>query len=175
MKKSNTSKAKTPKSKKVRIDVNELSMLVPKDSALRFNITNDKWRAGFIYKFKEWGRQPNSIDLTEFLDREDIPRKTFYAWCNDFPDMQEAWENVKISFASHRRLGSVFNRMNGHWAHRGIEFYDEEEMRATMLQAEIKAKIAQAGASEPTHFTVIMGKPPVDGPQTVKELVDAKN
>ena len=166
-------KVRKPKESKKIAHPKDSSVLVSDLSDIMFNPSNEPWRKRFINRMIEWAKKPSSVDLMEFCEELDLNRGKFYQWLKDYEDIAAAYEHMKLIFASHRRRGAIFNRMNGVWAHRGIEFYDDEEMRTTLLAAEIKAKIAQAGVSEPTNFVINYTKPRIVSPEELKETVDA--
>jgi len=172
--KTKQSRVRKPKESKVRtVALSESSKTIFDPSGLKLNPTNEKWRHSFIHKMLEWAKLPTSVDLMEFCEVHDLPRQTFYDWVAAYEDIAKAYKHMQLIFASHRRRGAMFKRLEPHSAFRGIEFYDEEEMRNTLLAAEIKAKIAQAGVSEPTTFVINYNKPRIVSPEELKETVDA--
>lgn len=132
------------------------------------NPTSDEWRKEFISKAINWAKQENSISLMGFLRQCDIKRMTFYDWVEKYPDVAEAYNEMKLLFADNRMTGAIFKRMDTWISQRGIGLLDPEQHKVNVYEAAFKQK----EESKDIQFIVINAKPQVGTKEDLRRNVD---
>lgn len=133
MAKKDTSKVKeeTPKALKYIGDGNELSNsrtwidFLDKET-LNLYPGRDDWRQRLIYTMMRWAEKSTSLEILQFCMEYKIPRMTLYEWTEKYPDVKDAYINMKLALACHRRVGTMNKKLDGAYAYRDMHMYDKE-------------------------------------------------
>lgn len=128
------------------------------------------FRERLIKQMYEWVNEERSFELQQFLTVNNIPRKTFYQWCEAHSDIREAWEDIKLMLASKRRLAATFNKqtVNDRMILRDLHRYDPEEREIDRYHSDMKV---EEGNKSHT-FNILLGKPEVKDKEQLKIEVD---
>lgn len=100
-----------------------------------------EWREKFCLTIKDWSKRENSWELMQFLFEYDIPRRTFYNWKDNYPEVEEAIEEASLMLASKRRLAATFGGADKYMVLRDLYRYDSEERENDLYQKEMKADV----------------------------------
>ena len=86
----------------------------------------DEWRQRLIYTMLVWSEKKTSLELMQFCLEYKIPRRTLKEWVDKYPEVKEAYENVKLALACHRRVGTMNKKLDGAYAYKDMHIYDPE-------------------------------------------------
>jgi len=86
----------------------------------------DDWRQRLIYTMLKWSEKPTSLELMQFCMEYKIPRTTLKEWVNKYPEVKEAYDNIKLIIACHRRVGTMNKKLDGAYAYKDMHIYDPE-------------------------------------------------
>ena len=62
----------------------------------------------------------------QFCIEYKIPYRTLKEWIEKYPEVKEAYNDVKLAVACHRRLGSMNKKLDGAYAYKDMHMYDPE-------------------------------------------------
>jgi hypothetical protein len=62
----------------------------------------------------------------QFCIEYKIPYRTLKEWIDKYPEIKEAYADVKLAVACHRRLGSMNKKLDGAYAYKDMHMYDPE-------------------------------------------------
>ena len=130
----------------------------------------ESWRLRLIDAMQEWVKEESSYEPMQFFVTQNIPRKTFYEWCQKYPELNEAFEEIKLQLGMKRRLAATFNKnnVNDKMILRDLHRYDKEEHDNNMYHSEMKID-----ENKQSHtFVIEMGKPQVQSKEALKIEVD---
>lgn len=83
-------------------------------------------------------KQP--LMIAQFYTRHGIPRRTFYKWCKDFPQLDEAYEFAKEVMAARRETGAIIKEYDTSTIAFMQPHYSPEWKDMLEYKAELKAK-----------------------------------
>ena len=113
--------------------------------AFRFFPDKDAWRQRLIFSLYEWvesednkGRKP--VEVMQFCKAYKIPYMTLFKWINKYDDIKQAYENVKMALACHRKVGAIYKEIDKEAAWRDLHKYDPEWHEINMYHAALKDK-----------------------------------
>ena len=86
----------------------------------------DAWRQRLIYTLLKWSEKSDSLEILQFCMKYKIPYTTLKEWVGKYPEVKEAYNNMKLSLACHRRLGSMTKKLDGAYAYKDMHLYDPE-------------------------------------------------
>jgi len=86
----------------------------------------DDWRQRLIYTMLKWSEKATSLELMQFCLEYKIPRTTLNEWVNKYPEVKEAYSNIKLIIACHRRVGTMNKKLDGAYAYKDMHIYDPE-------------------------------------------------
>lgn len=98
----------------------------PSSQATMMFPEKDSWRERLIYSLHEWFKNPRHLVLEGFLYEYGIPRRTFDRWRNQFSDIGEAVEDIKIFLGARRREGAMRGELQYGAAYRDMHMYDPQ-------------------------------------------------
>jgi hypothetical protein len=86
----------------------------------------DDWRKRLIHTMLTWSEKKESLEIIQFCLEYKLPRRTLQTWADKYPDIKEAYENMKLHIACHRRVGSMHKKLDGAYAYKDMHIYDPE-------------------------------------------------
>ncbi len=86
----------------------------------------DEWRQRLIYTLLKWSERKDSLEIMQFCIEYKIPYRTLKEWIDKYPEVQEAYKDVKLAVACHRRIGSMNKKLDGAYAYKDMHMYDPE-------------------------------------------------
>jgi len=86
----------------------------------------DEWRQRLIRTMYRWSEDPKSLEVMQFCIEYKIPYMTLREWEMKYPDIAEAYANIKRTIACHRRMGSMNKKLDGAYAYKDMHMYDPE-------------------------------------------------
>src|SRR5436190_9762013 len=87
------------------------------DNSLVYFPEKADFRNRVIYSLYEWFDNPESIEIMQFCIDYKIKYTTLQEWRNRFPEIQEAWQDVKRMIACRRRVGAMKRKLDGVYAY----------------------------------------------------------
>lgn len=137
------SKKVSSKSGNITIDTRELSNsrswqdFLDKET-LAIYCGKDEWRERLIHTMYKWSERPASLEVLQFCMEYKIPYMTLREWERKYPDIGEAYKNMKLNIACHRRLGSMNKKLDGAYAYKDMHCYDPEWLAINKYHSEMK-------------------------------------
>lgn len=86
----------------------------------------DEWRQRLIYTMLVWSEKKTSLEVLQFCMEYKIPYRTLKEWIDKYPEIKDAYDNVKLALACHRRIGSMNKKLDGAYAYKDMHMYDPE-------------------------------------------------
>ena len=86
----------------------------------------DEWRQRLIYTMLKWSEKKTSLEIMQFCIEYKIPRRTLKEWVDKYPEVKDAYEDMKLALACHRRVGSMNKKLDGAYAYKDMHIYDPE-------------------------------------------------
>ena len=86
----------------------------------------DEWRQRLIYTLLKWSEKKDSLEIMQFCIEYKIPYRTLKEWVEKYPEVKEAYDDVKLALACHRRIGSMTKKLDGAYAYKDMHIYDPE-------------------------------------------------
>jgi hypothetical protein len=88
--------------------------------------SKDEWRQKLIYTMMKWSENETSLEVLQFCMKYKIPRTTLQEWIKKYPEVEDAFSNMKLSLACHRRVGTMEKKLDGAYAYKDMHVYDEQ-------------------------------------------------
>lgn len=98
----------------------------------------DDWRKRLINTLFIWSERPTSLEVMQFCIEYKIPYRTLKEWVDKYPEVKEAYDNVKLSIACHRRVGSMNKKLDGAYAYKDMHIYDPEWLAINKYHSDMK-------------------------------------
>lgn len=86
----------------------------------------DEWRQRLIYTMLKWSEKQTSLEIMQFCMEYKIPRRTLKEWVDKYPEVKEAYDDMKLVLACHRRVGTMNKKLDGAYAYKDMHIYDPE-------------------------------------------------
>jgi len=116
-----------------------------------------EWRERLIYTMYKWSEKPTSLEVLQFCMEYKIPYMTLREWERKYPDIGQAYTNLKLNLACHRRLGSMNKKLDGAYAYKDMHIYDPEWLAINKYHSEMKKE-----EDKQSHtFVINTGKPTI--------------
>jgi hypothetical protein len=100
----------------------------------------DEWRERLIYTLLKWSEKPTSLEVMQFCIEYKIPRSTLYEWVEKYPEVKQAYENMKLTLACHRRVGAMNKKLDGAYAYKDMHAYDPEWLAINKYHSDMKVE-----------------------------------
>ncbi len=98
----------------------------------------DEWRQRLIYTMHKWSEKSSSLEVMQFCMEYKIPYRTLKEWVAKYPEIKEAYDDVKLAVACHRRLGSMNKKLDGAYAYKDMHIYDPEWHEINKYHSDMK-------------------------------------
>lgn len=105
-----------------------------------------------------WARKTDAVRATTAYADFGVPEASFKRWAIQFPELGEAWDEVKKIFAEKRERGALEGRYNASIVLATLPLYDKEYMEHRINMATLKAN--EKSGSGQTVVNVSMDKMP---------------
>ncbi|HEY5267754.1 MAG TPA: hypothetical protein VII94_01315 [Candidatus Saccharimonadales bacterium] len=115
---------------------------IDKESLEMFPGRNE-WRQKLIYTMFLWAEKSTSLEILQFCMEYKIPYTTLKDWIDKYPDIKQAYNNVKLAIACHRRLGSMNKKLDGAYAYKDMHIYDPEWHAVNKYHSDMKTEEAK--------------------------------
>lgn len=113
----------------------------------------EEWRKRIIFALRTWSKQEKSYVFQKFLDRYNIPKRTWLFWVKEHDDIAKAYEDAKIALAANRQDSGMNYEINWTAAVYDMHRLDPEwEEQVDNYKANKKKQETEAN----TSVTVIM-------------------
>lgn len=109
-------------------------------NALQRYPSKEDWRKRLIVIMLKFADDPKSLEILQFCKKTKIPRRTLYKMAEDFEDFRKAFEDMKLSLAGNRRVGSMTKKLEGQYAYKDMHKLDPEWDGVNKYHAELKNK-----------------------------------
>ncbi len=110
---------------------------IDKETLLAFP-GRDDWRKRLINSMLTWSEKSTSLEVLQFCLEYKLPYNTLREWVIKYPDLKEAYENVKLFIACHRRVGSMNKKLDGAYAYKDMHMYDPEWHEINKYHSDMK-------------------------------------
>lgn len=100
----------------------------------------DDWRKRLIYTMLTWSENHSSLEVLQFCLEYKIPFRTLKEWVAKYPDVKDAYDDVKLSLACHRRVGAMNKKLDGAYAYKDMHCYDPEWLAINKYHSEMKTE-----------------------------------
>jgi hypothetical protein len=103
----------------------------------------DEWRERLIYTMLKWSEKTTSLEIMQFCIEYKIPRRTLREWIDKYPEVKEAYEDVTLAIACHRRIGSMNKKLDGAYAYKDMHVYDPEWHAVNKYHSDMRTEEAK--------------------------------
>ncbi len=154
-------------------DVNEISngrtwMDFLDKETLQLYPGRDDWRKRLIYTMLKWAENKKSIEVLQFCMKYKIPRQTLYDWTKQYPDIGEAYQNMKLLISCNRKVRSMEKELDKDSAYRDMHVLDPEWHDVNKYHSELK----KDEGSTASTFNIHLHKPDVDNAEELKRKIE---
>jgi hypothetical protein len=88
-----------------------------------------------------WARNnPDAIKIGQFLEEKGIGRRSWNRWCENYPDLQEAYEHAKMIIGNRREFGALTRKYDSGYVSKTQITYCEDYKEALRETAAITNK-----------------------------------
>lgn len=108
------------------------------ESAFQYYPEKDNWRKRLIYSLYEWIENKDNIEVMQFCMEYKIPYTTLKEWINKYPDVKNAYNDIKLMLASRRRIGVVRKDFDREAVFKDLHTLDPEWLAINRYHAELK-------------------------------------
>lgn len=140
-------------------------------NSLDMNISNETWRKRLTNTMLTWAELPDSRDVMRFCMEYKIRRERLYAWAASYPDVAEAFQDMKLMIAANRREGCMIKKLDYTTAYRGMHRLDSEEAQNDTYTSRLKTQELVAASN--IIYGVPSTQPKVLTDEEFKEEVNA--
>lgn len=98
----------------------------------------DEWRKRLIFTMLKWSEKSTSLEVLQFCMEYKIPYRSLKEWVDKYQDVKDAYEDVKLSLACHRRVGSMNKKLDGNYAYKDMHMYDPEWFAINKYHSDMK-------------------------------------
>lgn len=123
--------------------------------ALSANPGKDEWRQRLIRTMHAWSERSTSLEILQFCMEYKIPYRTLKEWVDKYSDIDQAYKDIKLIVACHRRIGSMNKKLDGAYAYKDMHVYDPEWLAINKYHSDMKKEEDK----QPHVFIVQGGKP----------------
>lgn len=135
-------------------------------TTLSIYCSKDEWRQRLIRTMQVWSEKSTSLEVLQFCMEYKIPYGTLREWDRVYPDIHEAYADMKLNIACHRRLGSMNKKLDGAYAYKDMHMYDPEWLAINKYHSDMKKEEEK----QPHTFVINTGKPRVVSKQEMSEI-----
>lgn len=122
------------------------------------NPGKEDWRKRVIYTMYKFASDKNSLDVMQFCMKYKIPWRTLHDWVNAYPDLENAYTEMKRMIACHRKIGSMHKKLDSGAAYKDMHLLDPDwHEKVNKYLADLRNIQALAA----TAFNIMLGKPEV--------------
>lgn len=89
-------------------------------------------------RLKEWAQLDTSLLLQDFYNNRGYNPKTFFEWCNKFPEMEAAHEYAMSCLGSRREIGAMTRKFAEATVHRTLGAYNPLWKSETVALSKLK-------------------------------------
>lgn len=107
-----------------------------------------EWRKRLIFTLFHWLKNGDHVEIEDFYFEYEIPRTTFYRWCNEYEDIKRAVTEVKIFLGSRRRTGAIKNKFNYVAAYRDMQCYDPDWYKVDEYHNNLKIDVQKEAKAD---------------------------
>ncbi len=93
-------------------------------------------------RLKEWAQLETSLLLQDFYNNRGYNQKTFFEWCNKFPEMEAAHEFAMSCLGSRREIGAMTRKFAEATVHRTLGAYNPLWASETYKLSKMKEEVA---------------------------------
>lgn len=130
----------------------------------------DEWRKRLAYTMLKWAESKKSIEVLQFCMKFRIPYRTLKEWIDKYPDIKEAYEDMKLLISCNRKVRSMEKELDKDCAYKDMHILDPEwHTNVNVYHSELKTK---EQTNQPTTFVVNLGKPSIITEEKMKEQVE---
>ena len=130
----------------------------------------DDWRKRLIHTMLTWSEKKDSLEIIQFCLEYKLPRRTLQTWADKYPEIKEAYEDMKLHIACHRRIGSMNKKLDGAYAYKDMHIYDPEWHSINKYHSDMKTE-----ESKQSHTFVIDTRKPIIVSKEEMETSNAEN
>jgi len=109
----------------------------------------EEWRKRLIYTLFKWSVRrkedengDEALDLKQFCNEFKINKRSLDRWRNEYPDLEECVNQVKLVLASRRQIGSIKRRYDKEACYKDMHKYDPEWDEINKYHAALKEDIS---------------------------------
>lgn len=126
----------------------------------------EEWRKKLIHTMIKWAEKPTSLEIMQFCIQYKVPYMTLREWEMKYPEIHNAYVEIKRMLACHRRIGSMNKKLDGSYAYKDMHIYDPEWHAINKYHSDLKKEEERQSHT----FVIDMSRP-----KTVsKEEIDAE-
>lgn len=114
------------------------------EDSLRIYPGKDEWRKRLCYTMLKWGDREDALDIIQFCRAYKIPKSTLQGWVNRYPDIEKAFNEMKLFLGCNRRIGAMTRKLDTSAAYRDMHELDESWDRVNKYHAKLKTDLPEA-------------------------------
>jgi hypothetical protein len=113
-------------------------------------------------------KEEDVLEIMQFCKKYRIPYNTLNNLVRKYPDIADAFREMKLYIASRRRVGSMTKKYDRESCHRDLHRYDPEWKEVDKYHADMKTEDDKRAHT----FNITVNKPEITTPEMLKIEVD---
>lgn len=102
------------------------------------NPGREEWRQRLISTMLKEAAESDILEVMEFCLAYKINERKMRAWSEDYPDIKEAYEHMKLILASKRRIGCMRKKLDSYSSFRDIHLLDKTDDEVNRYHMDLK-------------------------------------
>lgn len=99
------------------------------------------WRKRLIFSMLKWAEDKEALEIGQFCIAYKISKHTLREWVIKYPDVADAYKQMKYMIASHRKVGCMTKKLDYTSCFKDMHNYDEEWIEVDKYHNNLKKDI----------------------------------
>ena len=99
------------------------------------------WRNRLCYSMIKWAEDSNSLEIGQFCILYKVSYWTLREWVAQYPEVAQAYRNMKYLIASHRKVGCMTKKLDYTSCFKDMHTYDDDWVSVDKYHNDLKKDI----------------------------------